>query len=149
MSRPGKDLRRSGARAATSGGPTTAQFEEAAALREALRLFSRRSELVIRENGLTPRSFQLLLMVKTARDGSGHASLSELEERLQLGKSTITELVTRNEERGLIRRELDRNRRGAIVVRLTPAGNRRLTATVAANGDERGRLRDALARLGG
>ncbi len=118
-------------------------------MREALRLFSRRSELVIRENGLTPRSFQLLLMVKTARDGSGHASLSELEERLQLGKSTITELVTRNEERGLIRRELDRNRRGAIVVRLTPAGNRRLTATVAANGDERGRLRDALARLGG
>jgi DNA-binding MarR family transcriptional regulator len=85
--------------------------------------------------------------VKTARDRSARASIRELEERLQLGKSTITELVTRNEERGLVRRELDRNRRGAIVVRLTPAGNRRLAATVAANGDERSRLLDALAPL--
>src|SRR5690348_4176908 len=85
-------------------------YEEAAALRETLRTFSRRSETVTRAHGLTPRTYQLLLMVRTARSGRAGASLSELEERLQLGKSTVTELVLRTERRGLVRRELDRSR---------------------------------------
>ena len=119
----------------------------AARLREALRAFQRRSDDASNAAGLTTRTYQLLLMIKTARGGSGQASLRELEERLQLGKSTITELVLRTEKRGLVRRELDRERPGTIAVRLTPAGERRLATVVAELGDERRRLADLLSKL--
>jgi DNA-binding MarR family transcriptional regulator len=95
---------------------------------------------VTRSNGLTPRIYQLLLFIKTARDGSASVGLGELEERLQLGKSTVTELVLRSEDRGLVRRELDRRRRGAILVRLTPKGERRLAKALAELAGDRGRL---------
>jgi DNA-binding MarR family transcriptional regulator len=127
--------------------PSTDEFQAAARLREALRSFHRRSDDASAAAGLTTRTYQLLLMVKTARSGNGHASLRELEERLQLGKSTITELVLRTESRGLVRRELDRERPGAISVRLTPAGERRLASVVAELGDERRRLAELLSNL--
>jgi DNA-binding MarR family transcriptional regulator len=120
--------------------PTAEDYRTAGALREALRRFARRTELITRAHGLTPRSYQLLLMLKTGRREAGRASLSELEERLQLGKSTVTELVLRSEDAGLVRRELDRNRRGAISVSLTAVGERRLAEVLAALGDERARL---------
>src|ERR671935_24475 len=112
-------------------------YLEAARLREALRAFARRTELATRAAGLTPRMYQLLLMVRTARDGDTGASLAELEERLQLGKSTITELVTRCEDRGLVRRELDRDRRRGLRIRLTRTGKRRLERAFVSLGDER------------
>ena len=127
--------------------PTPGEYGTAATLREALRRFARRTELVTRSHGLTPRSYQLLLMLKTGRVEAGRASLGELEERLQLGKSTVTELVLRSEEAGLVRRELDRARRRAISVRLTAAGDRRLATVVVALGDERARLVELLSRL--
>ncbi len=127
-----------------NGSEELPDYGEAAFLREALRRFARRTELVTRAHGLTPRTYQLLLMLKTGRRAAGSAGLGELEERLQLGKSTVTELVLRSEDAGLVRRELDRTRRGAISVRLTPAGARRLAKVAAALGDERARLAELL-----
>src|ERR671915_572270 len=127
--------------------PTHAEYAQAAALREALRAFQRRTDVVTAANGLTSRTYQLLLMIKTARAGSEQAGLTELEERLQLGKSTVTELVQRSEKRGLVRRELDRNRPGAISIRLTRAGERRLANALAELGDERRRLIKILSKL--
>jgi DNA-binding MarR family transcriptional regulator len=120
--------------------PSEAEYDEAAELREALRNFARRTELLARERGLTPRIYQLLLMLRTGRASRGRAGLSELEDRLQLGKSTVTELVLRAEGMKLVRRELDRTRPRAISIRLTPAGERRLAELVVALGDERKRL---------
>ncbi len=122
-------------------------YRNAASLREALRVFERRSEIVAREHGLTPRSYQLLLMIKTARTGDGNAGLPELEERLQLGKSTVTELVLRTEEHGFVRRDLDRTRPRGTAVHLTTAGERRLAKAVRALGDERSHLFAALAEI--
>lgn len=126
--------------------PADQEYEAAATLREALRRFARRTELLTRERGLTPRTYQLLLMVKTGRRERGRAGLDELEDRLQLGKSTVTELVLRSEDAGLVRRELDRTRRRAICVVLTLAGERRLADLVVALGDERKRLLELLRR---
>jgi DNA-binding MarR family transcriptional regulator len=131
----------------TSKPPTQNAYEAAAQLREALRNFQRQSDLATAARGLTSRMYQLLLMIKTARNGDGRASLRELEERLQLGKSTVTELVLRTEKRRLVRRELDRDRPGAITVSLTPAGERRLAEVVGELGDERRRLTDLLSNL--
>jgi DNA-binding MarR family transcriptional regulator len=124
--------------------PSPEEFSTAASLREALRRFSRRTELVARSHRLTPRTYLLLLMLKTGRETPGRAGLAELEDRLQLGKSTVTELVLRSEGAGLVRRELDRSRRRAISVRITPRGERRLADVVRDLGDERERLRELL-----
>jgi DNA-binding MarR family transcriptional regulator len=121
------------------------EYMEAAALREALRAFVRRSELVARSEGLTERVYQLLLMIRTGRDGTESAGFTELEERLQLGKSTVAELVARCERRGLVRRRLDEDRRGAIRISLTASGEKRLERVVVELGDERRRFLDLAA----
>lgn len=126
---------------------TTDEYSQAAALREALRLFQRRTEDVTAAHGLTPRIYQLLLMIKTSDNGVESAGLGELEERLQLGKSTVTELVLRTEKRGLVRRDLDRDRGRGISITLTANGKRRLAAALAELGDERRRLIDILSQL--
>ena len=79
------------------------EYARAAELREALRLFQRRTEEVTAAHGLTPRTYQLLLMIKTSGSSDEKAGPTELEERLQLGKSTVTELVQRAEKRGLLK----------------------------------------------
>ncbi len=127
--------------------PAPDEYAQAAELREALRVFQRRTEEVTAAHGLTPRTYQLLLMIKTSRSGDERAELGELEERLQLGRSTVTELVLRTEKRGLARRELNRSRGKGISITLTPTGKRRLAAALVELGDERRRLIDILSRL--
>jgi DNA-binding MarR family transcriptional regulator len=127
--------------------PAATDYAEAAALREALRGFQKASESVTARYGLTPRTYQVLLMIKTGRTGTGYAGLRELEDRMKLGRSTITELMLRTEERGLVRRELDPDRRGAIRIGLTIDGERRLANACAELGDERRRLLDLLVKL--
>jgi DNA-binding MarR family transcriptional regulator len=109
-------------------------------------MFHRRTEEVTTAHRLTPRTYQLLLMIKTSRSQDEHAGLTELEERLQLGKSTVTELVLRAERRGLVRRDLDRERGRGISISLTTTGQRRLAAALAELGDERRRLINILGR---
>lgn len=122
------------------------EYARAAELREALRLFQRRTEEITAAQRLTPRIYQLLLMIKTSRSHDEHAGLTELQERLQLSKSTVTELVLRAERRGLVRRDLDRERGRGISISLTPTGQRRLAVTLRELGDERRRLINILGR---
>jgi DNA-binding MarR family transcriptional regulator len=116
-------------------------------LREALRLFARRTEDVTRRHELTSRSYMLLLVVKTARELPGRATPGELERRLQLAKSTVTELVQRCEEKGLVRRELHPHGRSAIVVGLTKRGERQLDRAFRELGGEREHLLGLLEEL--
>ena len=127
--------------------PSDQDYAEAAALREAIRGFQRRTEEITSAAGLTARTYQLLLMTKTGRDGSARVGLAELEDRLRLGKSTVTELVLRTEKRGLVRRELDRARGRGITISLTPKGERGLATAVVELGDERRRLLQLLNEL--
>lgn len=127
--------------------PSGQEYAQAAALREAIRAFQHHSDEITSASGLTARTYQLLLMTKTARDGSQHVGLTELEERLHLGKSTVTELVLRTEKRGLVRRELNRERGRGIAISLTPKGERSLAKAVLEHGDERRRLIEMLASL--
>jgi DNA-binding MarR family transcriptional regulator len=122
------------------------EYARAAALREALRLFQRRTEEVTAAHGLTPRMYQLLLMIKTSPGSDEKTGLTALEGRLQLGKSTVTELVLRAEKRGLVRRDLDRGRGRGISISLTATGQRRLARALAELGDERRRLINVLRR---
>jgi DNA-binding MarR family transcriptional regulator len=118
-----------------------------AEFRAALRTFLRQSERVARQSGLTPQRYLLLLMIKGAPDGSGESTVTELARRLQLAQSTVTELVSRAEETGLVeRRQSGRDGRVAYL-RLTAEGERRLHLSFTGLEIERKQLREAVDHL--
>src|SRR5574340_24466 len=125
----------------------TTEAVQVAAFRAVLRKFLRASEKIARANGLTPRTHQLLLMIKGARDGSEQATTTELARRLQLAQSTVTELVTRAEQTGLVVRERSSADLRVAHVRLTAEGERRLARSTTTLAAERHRLRLLLDEL--
>lgn len=117
--------------------------------RAALRAFLRKSERNARKSGLTPQRYLLLLMIKGAPDGSAKSTVTELAERLQLAQSTVTELVRRAEEIGLVAREQSDSDGRVTHLRLTDEGESRLLHAFMTNEQERHELQVAIARLDG
>jgi DNA-binding MarR family transcriptional regulator len=118
-----------------------------AEFRAALRQFLRRTERIARDSGLTPQRYLLLLMVKGAADGSERSTVTALAERLQLAQSTVTELVSRAEEAGLLGREQSTKDARVAHLRLTEEGEQRLTRAFTTLAAERANLRDAFSHL--
>ena len=130
-----------------SGSPSSKEIANVAEFRAALRRFLRTSERTARQSGLTPQRHLLLLMIKGAPDGSQQSTVTELADRLQLAQSTVTELVRRAEEAGLIEREPSPRDGRVAHLRLTPEGERRLSKTYTDLDSERRALRDAFRHL--
>ena len=129
---------------------TTFKVEDVVAVAEfrtALRRYARRSERVARQYGLTPQRYLLLLMIKGAADGKEQSTVTELADRLQLAQSTVTELVRRAEETGLVTREQSQDDARVAHLRLTPEGNQRLMQSFTELSTERAQLREAFAQL--
>jgi DNA-binding MarR family transcriptional regulator len=124
-----------------------ADFEEAAALREAVREFTRRSEETVRLHGLTLEQYQLLLLLRI--NPEGRATIGELHKALDRGQSAVTQLARRMENRGLITRQLSRRDARVRYLKLTRQGEERLTASVAALKEERSRLQALVKAIGG
>ncbi len=115
-----------------------------AAFRASLRRFERTSERIGLERGLTPRRYLLLLMIKGSPDGSERTTVSELTELLQLEQHTVTELVARAEDAGLILRERSADDGRVWYLRLTTEGERRLARAFSDLDTERRALMAAL-----
>jgi DNA-binding MarR family transcriptional regulator len=130
-----------------AGELTAAEAAPVAEFRAALRRFLRTSERNARAAGLTPQRYLLLLMIKGAADASEQSTVTELSDRLQLAQSTVTELVSRAEEIGLIERERSSEDGRIAHLRLTEEGERRLAKSFTSNERERIALRDAFAHL--
>ena len=94
-----------------------------------------------RAHGLTAERYELLLLIKTARDGD--ATVGRLAQQLQIGQSAATQLARRVEDEGSIERTVCAQTPASIRSRLTAEGERRLAAVV---GDLAGE-RSALARV--
>jgi DNA-binding MarR family transcriptional regulator len=129
--------------------PPAADVVAVAEFRATLRRFMRVSERNARGAGLTPQRYLLLLMIKGAPDGSEQSTVTELAERLQLAQSTVTELVGRAEETGLVERERSSDDGRIAHLRLTAEGERRLAEAFTSNASERSALREAFAHLDG
>src|SRR5215475_13409759 len=127
--------------------PPAADVVAVAEFRAALRRFMRVSERNARAAGLTPQRYLLLLMIKGAPNGTEQSTVTELAERLQLAQSTVTELVGRAEENGLVERERSSDDGRIAHLRLTPEGERRLADSFTSNSVERTALREAFAHL--
>jgi DNA-binding MarR family transcriptional regulator len=115
--------------------------------RSALRRFLRHSELVADTCGLTPQRYLLLLMIKGAPDRSARSTVTELAERLQLAQSTVTELVARSVDAGLIARETSAADARVTYLRLTTEGERRLACSFTGLAAERRALYEAIGGL--
>ena len=118
-----------------------------AEFRAALRAFMRTTERNARAAGLTPQRYMLLLMIKGAPDHSERSTVTELPERLQLAQSTVTELVSRAEEIGLVERERSSDDGRIAHLRLTEEGDRRLAEVFSSNERERHALAQAFEHL--
>jgi DNA-binding MarR family transcriptional regulator len=126
---------------------STADVVAVAEFRTTLRRFLRRSERVARQCGLTPQRYLLLLMIKGAPDGSEQSTVTELAERLQLAQSTVTELVSRAIDTGLVDREQSVLDARVAHLRLTDEGERRLARAFTTLAAERSNVRQAFAHL--
>jgi len=118
-----------------------------AEFRAALRSFLRHTERVARQSGLTPQRYLLLLMIRGAPDGSGQSTVTELARRLQLAQSTVTELVSRAEDSGLVQREQSGRDGRVAYLSLTPEGERRLSLSFTGLDVQRQQLREAIDQL--
>ena len=127
--------------------PPAADVVAVAEFRAALRRFMRVSERNARGAGLTPQRYLLLLMIKGAPNGTEQSTVTELADRLQLAQSTVTELVGRAEENGLVERERSTDDGRIAYLRLTPEGERRLAESFTSNAAERSALREAFGHL--
>lgn len=125
--------------------PTVEEAMRVASFRVALRRFFRVTEVAARESGLTPRQYLLLLLVKGAPDGSEQTTVGELGKRLYLAQSTVTELVSRAAQAGLVAATQSESDGRVSEIRLSPAGEERLGDCFSRLEEERRLLREALA----
>jgi DNA-binding MarR family transcriptional regulator len=128
--------------------PSSDDVVRAAEFRSALRRFERQSDRIARASGLTPRWYLMLLLIKGSPGGRERSTVTELAERLQLAQSTVTELVARAEEAGLLRRETSADDGRVAHLALTSEGEARLTRAFRSLAAERRALREAIGRLG-
>ncbi len=128
--------------------PTPQQAASVAEFRVALRRFQHQTEVVARECEITPRWYLILLLVKGAADLSERTTVTDLAKRLLLAQSSVTELVDRVEQAGLVRRERSADDGRVVYLRLTPEGERRFARAFHNLAEERRALRDAIADLG-
>jgi DNA-binding MarR family transcriptional regulator len=115
------------------------EYAPAARFRAALRRFLRHSENCARAAGLTPRQYLLLLQVGGSDQGT--TTVSDLVDKLALTQSTVTELVQRAEQAGLIARTVAPHDARVAHLTLTPDGERRLAQVYEQLGAERAALR--------
>jgi DNA-binding MarR family transcriptional regulator len=127
--------------------PTVADVRAVADFRAAFRRSQRRGERIARQFGLTPQRYTLLLMIKGSPSGSEQSTVTELSERMQLAQSTVTELVSRAEEVGLIEREQSADDARVAHLRLSAEGERRLMQSFTELAKERDQVREAFFHL--
>jgi len=125
--------------------PTQGEYEAVAALRTALRRFLHETHRVTRAHDLTPQRYDLLALIQGSKGGS--PSIKQLAELLSLAPHSVTELVDRAEDAGLVRRVEDNRDRRVARIALTSEGRDRFDAALVALRPERRLLFDLLAQV--
>lgn len=122
---------------------TKEDFEALARFRFGIRRYLRFSEETVREHGITPQHYQLLLALK-GFPGRDWATVRELADRIQLRHHSVVELINRAQGQGLVQRSAHPDDARAVRVLLTPEGEHVLARLSALHRDELRRMSDAL-----
>jgi DNA-binding MarR family transcriptional regulator len=118
----------------------------AAEFRRRLRRFLAHGDAHVRQAGLTPQRYMLLLAIKGAPDGAEARTIGQLADDLQLAQSSVTELVDRAAAVGLVVRAPGGEDARTVIVRLSEKGEDRLLRALLAVRADREQL---LAHLDG
>jgi DNA-binding MarR family transcriptional regulator len=105
---------------------TKSDFAALSEFRYQMRRYEHFSEHAVRDAGITPLQYLLLLHVKGFA-GREWATVGELAERLQAKPHGVVALVTRCEAAGLVERRSSTADRRRVEVHLLPAGEAILT----------------------
>lgn len=120
--------------------PLTKQdFEALARFRFGIRRYLRFSEETVRDHGLAPQQYVLLLALKGFPDRDW-ATVRELADRLQLRHHSVVELVDRVQKQGLVERATHPDDGRAVRVLLTADGEALLGRLSALHRDELRRM---------
>ena len=106
---------------------TLAAYRSLAEFRHQLRSFLHYSEEAARVRGIEPQQHQLLLALKGLPEGMA-PTVAALAERLQIRHHSAVELIDRLERAGCVAREMAREDRREVRLRLTAKGERVLHA---------------------
>jgi DNA-binding MarR family transcriptional regulator len=126
--------------------PSRDELRQAAELRLAIRRFHAATEDVLRQCGLTYRQYLLLLVIESA-PRTHPLSMGDLSSTLKLAPSSITELLDRGEQAGVLERTGATHDSRISHVRATVEGRRRFVKAFRALADEREALAGTAARL--
>lgn len=118
-------------------------FQTLSDFRYQLRRFLRFSEEASYRHGVTPLQYQLLLQIRGFPDREW-ATVGELAERLQSRHHGVVSLISRCEKLGLVQRQVGRNDRREVEVRLTSKGDSVLNALAGQHREELIRLQGIL-----
>jgi len=117
-----------------------ADYTQLADFRRRLITFQRASDGRIRDAGLTPSQYLLLLAVRASDAGNG-PTIGDVAEFLILKHHSVVELVDRAAAGGLLKRSPDADDGRVVRLRLTAAGRERLERVASVNFRELGHLR--------
>lgn len=132
---------------ATVAAPSAKEVASVAEFRIALRRFQHQTEIVARECGITPSWYMLLLQIKGAPDLTEQTTVTALAERMQLAQSSVTELVGRAQQAGLVERSPSSDDARVVLLRLSRHGEKTLARAFRSLAEERQALRDAITQL--
>ena len=104
-------------------------YQSLAEFRCQIRRYLHFSEAAVRNAGLEPRQYQLLLALKGLPENV-RPRIGELAERMQVQHHSAVELADRLETGGLVRRERGREDRREVLLRLTAKGDKLLRELV-------------------
>ena len=107
----------------------------------------RATEALTTREGLTPERYDLLLMIEAAQLSGPKATVSALQQALQLPQQGVTELVKRAVQAGLVVRERSAEDGRVYYLRLTPEAEERLIRVFRALRKERAAFAEAFDRL--
>jgi DNA-binding MarR family transcriptional regulator len=127
--------------------PSQHDYETVAALRIAIRRFLLETQRVAKAHALTPQRYDLLAIIRGSPSQS--LSIGELADKLSLAAHSVTELVDRAAESGLVQRADDPADGRIARVQLTRDGQRRLDRVLTSLHPERQALFDLLDRVVG
>lgn len=114
---------------------TQPEYETLSNLRYALRRFLRFSEEQAREAGISPQQHQALLTIK-GFPSSGHITVGDLAERLQIRHHSAVGLIDRLVSKGLIARTPSSSDRRQVFLELTSRGDHVLERLSAAHKEQ-------------
>lgn len=120
--------------------PSPDEYRAAAALRGGLRRFSQISERILRKYGLTAERYELLLAIKSFEARGEPATVSNLTVELGVAQVSVTQLVRRAEDAGLLSREVSPQDARIRYLRLTALGEDQLKKALTSLAGERDRL---------